>query len=599
MMRQTVCVLLSVTFAWAQPARAGDTMKDALSFIPADAMGCLCVPSLQRFDASYQRAITTLGLQPFVPPPSDSIITLLRQKLPFAEGLDENGMFAVVIMPTENVFELWMKMAMIVPAKDPKSLLETMGAMPGEEGLWSVNVQGQPQHAAILGSRLVFSQMADVVKAFVASKEGLSKKLKPGELKSLESLDIALWLDTGRLLKMLKPQIDGFMAMAMAAQAGQNPLAAKQAELNKKQVDMYVEGMSSLGLGLRYGDAGLKLRFAMTARPGSKFGEQIQTRNTTDSLLRGLPGEDYMVVFGQIMDPEQVKASVDDLDDYFSIADDVEEVDQEKLGRLKGLLKEWLPLMTGFRGSLGTVTPGEFGVFTASVIVETTDSRRWLENLDKAVGFAKDLAVGEAIDADIQQVADAFSFDSEGEELSGAKVAHLKFDLSKIEELDEEDVEEMSGVIGKDGLLLRLAAVDPRTVVVGFGGGSSRMARLLDLAKRNDAALDNDPGIKKVAAQMAKQRQSVMYAAVDEVFAGIHNAQQALDEEPLPVQMPPLDAPLAFTGSGGDGWMQLDIFMPTELLVAGKDAIMKMMGTGGAPPAGETEPKEPAATPGG
>jgi hypothetical protein len=75
-----------------------------------------------------------------------------------------------------------------------------------------------------------------------------------------------------------------------------------------------------------------------------------------------------------------------------------------------------------------------------------------------------------------------------------------------------------------------------------------------------------------------------MYFAVDRIVGVIKAAQNAFDEEELPISMPELNAPLTINGTGGDGWSRGDLFLPTELMVAIKNAVLTMMGGGQAPP---------------
>ena len=151
---------------------------------------------------------------------------------------------------------------------------------------------------------------------------------------------------------------------------------------------------------------------------------------------------------------------------------------------------------------------------------------------------------------------------------------------------------------GKEGVLIRIAPVGPRLIVAGFGGGKERMASLIEQAKKNKAPLDNDTGIRKTASAVPEERASVAYLAVDRILTAINEVANTLEEEPVPVQMPPIDAPLAMASSGGDGWVRFDMFAPTELLVASKNAAMIMMGqmqapADAAPSSGTQEPEAP------
>ena len=180
----------------------------------------------------------------------------------------------------------------------------------------------------------------------------------------------------------------------------------------------------------------------------------------------------------------------------------------------------------------------------------------------------------------------------DSEVVSGIKLDHLRLDLNKMEDLEEEDVEDALKIIGKDGVLVRVGAAGAGKAVVTFGGGTAYTATAIELLERDAALLAADPGIRKTAARLPKERYMVSFVAVDRILGCIGNGAKALDdEEEFPIRMPKLDAPLAMSGSATENLARMDFFVPTELMVAGKDTIMMLMGTGG--------PEAPAATPAG
>ena len=63
----------------------------------------------------------------------------------------------------------------------------------------------------------------------------------------------------------------------------------------------------------------------------------------------------------------------------------------------------------------------------------------------------------------------------------------------------------------------------------------------------------------------------------------ISRVAKVLDEEEFPVKMPSIDAPLGISSTGGTEWNRVDVFVPTELMVAVKNAILGMMMGGGQP----------------
>lgn len=587
MKRKLVCLFLGVALVLPSSAQAEDALTGALNAIPGDAIGIVCIPSIKVLDGDYQQAIVNLELQPFVQPPMNSLVGLFKQYMPMLEGINENAPLAIVFMPAANPFELMMKQALLIPVEDPQAMIEKMGGVAGEEGLWTIDMMGQPAHAAVRNKHLVIAQMPDVAKAIKESKESIGGKLSPSDKSALEGLDLFVWVDGDRLLQLVKPMLDGIMAPALAMQQSAGGFQAKSAEMNKKSLDMMVEGLRTLAIGLSLGDGGLGLRLAMTTKPGTDLAKQWRMKNTTGSLLQGLPASGYAIAFGQTMDPELTKASLKNLDDVFAMGEDVEEIDAEKLKKLQALIEEAVPMLTGLRFMMAPLPPGPEGLVGIGFVIDTTDSKNLLDLKDRFVNLGLEMLADVAAkteDEELGQLKDAITYKQEAEEIGGVQVQHFSIDLAKFDDIDEEDREDIFKVIGKDGILFRAAPVNSKKIVLAFGGGKDLMASLMKQALDSGAPLDADTGIKKVSAGLPKERAQVAYFAVDRILDLVNRVMVTLEEEPLPVTMPPINAPLAMVGSGGDGWIRGDLVVPTELLIAAKNAVMTMMGTMGAPP---------------
>ncbi len=586
MMRKTLVTLICLTAVLSGVAQAADPMKTALSFIPEDAVGFVCVPELKGIDGKLQQTIGNLGLQPFVPPPYNSPLALLQQFLQMTEGLDENGPVALVQMPFDTPFEQSSRMAFIFPAEKPKALLEAMGGQVGEGGNWSLALFGQPSVAAIGEKRVIVAMVPDVLKAVTDSKGGMDGRFKGKDLKVFKGLDLVLWIDGERLLGTFKPQIDGFMGMMlMMQQASSSPFGAAQGETTKKQIDMFMEGAKWITLGVSLDPAGIGLRGVFHAKAGSELARVIKATPAKDSLLQGLPAGKFMIAGGQVFETDELKDAVKNMEPYFEAGEGIESVDADQLKTLKNILEDWAPTNKGLRFTLEALPPGPGGVVGMAAVVETSDSGRWLELAGRAIEALKKLST----DEDAQMLAKATSFTSEAEEIGGVKVTHLKLDLSKIEDLDEDDLDEITTVLGKEAVLLRMAAVGPNVVAVGFGGGADYMKRLIEHADKKAAPLEGTPGIEKVAGHLPKKQVGVAYVAVDQIFRCVQSVLKALEEEELPVDIPEINAPLALASTTGDDMVRVDAFFPTELVVTAKNLVMTMMGMG-AP----AEPAEPA-----
>jgi len=603
MKRKLVLAALCLSLLLPNAVRADDAIKDALSLVPADAIGFVCVPNIQQLDASFQSTLEKLGLSAFVPPPTNSLAGAMRAFLRMSAGLDDGGALLLVLMPAETPDEFDQKLALLVPATDPKLLLEAMGAEAGEGGTWSLELFEEPIVAAACQKHVALAKNAETVKAVAARTDNITKKLNANELALFEGLKVAAWFDAQRLCQLYQPQIAGLKGMIMMMQQVGGGFGAKQAESTEQAFDLYTEGLRTCLLGLSLDDNGLGLRLGMTTKPGTDLHKMTQVANTEESLLKGLPRGKYMLAGGEIFDPQVMDQVFEHLDPYFEVSEEAETIDAERLGRFKNVLKGWAKLHTAARASIEALPPGPDGLIGATLILGTTDSQKWIEAFTQVVDIGKKIVTNEQV----KQVLDALVHDPRAETSGDVKIHHLKFDLTQLEDTDEEDLEDVFTVIGKEGVLLRLAAADEKTVVVAFGGGAKRMNQVIEQACKPDAPLDEDPGIKRVAALLPKSRNSVIYLALDNVVTLVRNIGKVLEEEDeFPLEVGELNAPLAVVGRGGEGWSQADIFVPTELMVAAKDAITTMMGMAGGPPAveveteeaeGEKQPAEPADKP--
>ncbi|HEY3245534.1 MAG TPA: hypothetical protein VGM03_19500 [Phycisphaerae bacterium] len=577
-MRKLVTGLLIVCL-WLPGRAAGQNIKEALSVIPADAVGFVCLPSIKQFDADYQQMLALLALQGMVQPPFNSLSSALKAHFQMTSGLNENGALAVVFLPADNPQELLAKLAFVVPTTDAKALLEAMGGKSGEGGIWNVSMMGQPAFAATTAKHVVIAQSAEVAKTIAESKTGIDTKLQANELKALEGLDLAVWLDADRLMKLLKPQIEGFFAMMQTAQRG-----SADPELFRKMYEPYITGLRSITMGLALSKPGLGLRFSMTVKPGSDLAKQTKLRTTSESLLVGVPDDPYLLAMGQFLEPATVQAAIKQMDQLFvaGIAEAPEQ-HKEKITALRNQFEEWATLITGVHGSVVSLSGSSNGLGALAFAFDVTDSEKWISAVVKIVDTGKELAASEE---EAKAGVAAVTHKADAEEIEGIKVHHFRFDPAKVEQIgwDEEDARKLTKLLGSEGILVRVAPVEKNLVTVTFGGGAEFAKRAIGVAKAKQAPLDRDPGIRKVAEQLPRERASVVYIAVDQIISTIREGGKLMgEEEEFPIQMPKLQAPLAMSGTGGENWVQFDLFAPSELLVAGKNAAMLLMG-GGAPP---------------
>jgi len=580
--------LIVATGLFISPVLAGDDAasktKDALKLIPADAMMFVSVPDMKTLDADLKRTFTDLELTESVGLPDGSLLAYLRANMPFFEHVDEDGSAAVFFMPASSIPEFQQKQVLMLTAKDADKLLEALNAQPAEDGTKTVALFGQPLHAMARDNHVYFASTGELAKTAVEATEGIDTKLQAEELDALAGMDVSMHM-SDTFFKVVKTMADMFMPMMMQAQDA-DPFTAKSMEMNKKNIDMFFEGVAGMSVGLGLGADGFSGSMGMRIKPGSDLAKQYKLKTSDKPLVTGLPVGDYVFAFGGTVVREQMEVSFESLEPFFELTRDVEGLDQEKIGKLKDNFRELLLSMTGVHGVIESLKPDSGYLIGASMLIDTANSANFIKRIEDHVTESKALiadADEELIDAQVKKMVESITFDRDAAKVADADVSVLKVDLGEVEDLDEEEQEQLEAVLGDDGLTFRFAAVGDKQVAMTFGGGEEYLSRLIDSAKSGKAPLMEEKGVKLIMDRLPKEKSTVYIFAVDHGLALGQNIADALDEERLPLSNEPIDAPMGISITGSQGWMRGDMHVPTPLMKAVARMIRTMTGANAAP----------------
>jgi hypothetical protein len=207
-------------------------------------------------------------------------------------------------------------------------------------------------------------------------------------------------------------------------------------------------------------------------------------------------------------------------------------------------------------------------------------------------------------DDKINPIADAIQWKEKAESIEGATVDHFVVDIDKLPRDENgnpnaEDIEKIKSFVGKEGVLIRVAAMADNHVVVTFGGGQKRFSQVLELAAKDDPGLAQTPTLRVVTARLPKGPRLVEgYLALDQLLDFVMTTAAQMGQPiPIPLQLRNA-APIAFTVTKvTDTSQETQVLVPMELMVSVKDLIgpiMMMMGGGMQPP---PEPSEEPAPP--
>ena len=575
-----MCVGLSGAVVAAQDKAPPSAMRSALSLIPDDAMLFICAANVKTLDADLKRAIADLDLTDSLSLPSGSLVAFLKQNAPFLEHADENASLSVFFMPASSLPEMSQKQVLMVTARDPQQLLDALQASPADDGTQSVTLFGQPLHVALRDKHLYFAATGELAKASASAKSGIDAKLTPQELAAISDMDVAVFV-TDRFIKLAKVMVDAFAPMMMAQAQGGDAFSAKSAEMSMKNLNDLLGGMQSISIGIGLDRGGLTSRFGMRINPGSEIAKQYAVKNTDKPLLTGLPAGDYVLAWGGVVSREQAEAGYRSLEPLMALSDDVEGLDRDKVSALKQNLRDLLLMINGSHGVVEVLDPQKGCLVGVGLLLETSDGKRFVDLFGKLIDGGKSIVSGadeKLVSSDIKRRVNAISFQRDTAKAKDASVSVLSLDLENQDGIDEDDLEEIEAVLGKERFTIRFAPLASGQVAITFGGGQAYLERLIDTARAGGSPLAADKGIQLASSGLPKQRAAAYYLAVDHGLRLVQNILDALDEEQLPLPADAIDAPLALCVSGGDGWVRGDMYVPTPLMKAIAGMVRTMMG---------------------
>jgi hypothetical protein len=208
--------------------------------------------------------------------------------------------------------------------------------------------------------------------------------------------------------------------------------------------------------------------------------------------------------------------------------------------------------------------------------VETTDVKGSLELLRKVIEGYKGVFKGE----EITKILSGLTCKPDAEKIGGVSVDHIALDLSKVTG-DNPDakgvVDTIQKVLGKEGVLVRLAPAGEKYVVVSLGGGAARMEQVMKDAASGKSPLLENPGVMKDSKKLPEKRIFELYLAVDQLLKVVKTITGSAN---VP-GMAKIDAPLAIALSAEKNYGRLDLVLPTELIIEIKNVVLQAMFGGG------------------
>jgi hypothetical protein len=567
-----VVSLLVPPLAVGQDTPASSSKPDVFAAVPENAWAVACVRNL----AGLEKKVMAIGTKFGAPPMSP--LMMAKTMLGLTSGVDDTGDLVVVLLPLESLGNFADKMVLLVPITDYGEFTSLMEMQETEDGLSTTMLQGVPMYIAQKDKHAILAPSAETAKAVLEAKGAGRKLFTKSQLERAQEDDLSIWINAEPLV-----------ASDVIA-----PLFAMAEKMNNPSVDQ-LKDFKTLQVGLQISDAGVRLGFNIEVKPGSEMAKGMgSVRETSESLLTGLPAEPFVLAMGGLYTAGSSAYMAENIGKMFDNPQITAggEVDAEKLKSVKDTISKMIEGLRSLAISVSALPPGPDGLIGfAKVAGLEGDARACLDSFATLIENVKG---GLFTDEDVNQWLKYFEYTPKAETIAGVDVDHLTVKLDQIEDIDEEDLETALKIIGKEGALLRMGAVDPHHVLTTFGGGAARFEAAAALVKEKKAPLADNPGIKKTAEALPKKRAGEGYIALD---TGLKLASEVgkIRDEPLPFAVPEVNAPIGMASTMTSKTdQQSDIFIPMDVIMAAKDVVQAMMGMQ-APPAPAPGPATPPA----
>jgi len=585
---------LLTTSSWAQttqpaaPASAGPATTapvttgptDVLEAIPTNAWGFVIVRDMQALSNDAVLLGQKLGLP--VPP----VLPMAKALIGLMEGVNDTGSLALVVggggigMPP---------MGLLVPVTDMGQMIGYLAPQDAGDGVQQIALMGKPTFVVPYGGFAVMAPSKEAAKMLATASAGVRGKLDEVRLGVYQKSDLFAHVELAEVLKTYRPMVEMMIQSMSPAPTTQPESGAAVPPPNPlKAVFDFALQLNTVDVAADLDASGLMVQGFLSFLPGSDLAAQSAGQEMTDKpLLVGLPamGEQYIVAVGSLQNQGEAARGqmVKTLDGLLANPAVSQHIDPTQGEKLKGVVLAFARQVRQGSLSISALPAAADGLIGFAWVLQVDDATKTAGLIGEAIEMVKLLPKDEAVREDLKNIA----YKPKAEQVGDLSVDHVLVDMASLPDVTDEDRSRIKSVAGQDGLLVRIAAVGDNHVVVLFGGGAKRLAAVAALSAQGQSPLSTDPGIRKVAQKLPTTRAAEAYFSLDNLMQLIKSVGEAI-EEPAPFEPTQVGVPAGFVVSGSKAYSRLDLFIPTELMVAVKDLAMQAMGgmtgTPGAPP---------------
>jgi len=498
-------------FSMDQP-QAGSLLKA----IPSDCMGYIAATNVKGLTKSIERLTRQLGfgeqLDQMAP---GGLLSMAAMFLQLGEGYNPNGGLAVVI---PNMEKLGYDPAALGKGEEPETdeipmvILvagkSDIGIFPQAEKLedGGISIPGFPLpviYTSQIGDYVAFSpsqKALDLMKG-----ETLDTTLGGAEKDLLTKNDVAVFYNLKILGPFIAEMADSADEKTDEKTAGQDrPFGMVELTPILKLYGTFLKQMDALAFGIKLGEKGISCNFYESVKPDTELAKVLAAyKPSSKPLMNRLPNLPYVLAFGASMAGNREGEAIADAEMQLmkmvlkALDLDISEDLTEKIIKTSS---EFNALVTSQQLVAGPAN-GE-GLFGVSMVLEVTDSQKAKALLPTEFDLMTQLVQSLGKQKQVKELESLkFSYVENADTINDTVIDVIEVTCDELTNQSDDDKAEMKKVLGEDKILIRVAQVDPKTLVITFGGGKTFMATAIDSARKG-GTIDKDPNVKKTLAEL-------------------------------------------------------------------------------------------------
>lgn len=588
--------MLAAVAVFASVAGAA-TAPPVLKQIPAGSLGFVVVNNVKATASRVDKFIKDIGVSKFVPP--GGVLSLIKGQANLGAGFNADGGVAVVMLdPQQFGFDLIALIKAGPDAQPPKpsdipvvifvpgsGVKEVFGELAKPAGKYFQLMLPVPIMATHRNGYVIISPSPAAIKAVLTAKKTAADELAKEHTGVIAKSDIAYYLN----MKVAGPIINGLLKMLEKEFAGAGmtmPMLADPTAVLGLYRELLSQ-MDALTITGKLGATGVSLDIMVSFSPDSLLSKVAAAfPGTAKPTVARLPNLPYVMAIGALAEESKEARQFADSMTEKMFGKDVPKALRDRLARIQKVSNT---NVTGVQLVAGGA-PQNSGLFGVAALIECNNTKAVKQMMTDVVGLIESAIKSiNPNDQDLQQLKIAYS--NNVSTIGTIAIDAIVITHPEMDNMPPRERKEMKQILGEDKILIRVAAIDNKTVAVTFGGGAAFMNETIRAAKVGGRIISRKD-TRAMAKHMPEKPTGFMLFSVGNLFEVINTGMKKMEPDAsMPFKISTKD-PIVFSAGYTGKSSHMILYVPTKLIKDAVEAIGGFLGAMGGgiplpPPGGE------------